>query len=168
MRNYLCMIYQVIQHKFIDKDHSVEAKDGAYGKLQIKQPKTSGASWEPALPNSVVKEDNQGKIIHTIQHTVENIHHHCNKQRSGESKYEPPLPNSMLEIKSSRGKHSTEKPVALMEWVLKYYSKEGDTILDPTMGSGSTGIACKNMGRNFIGIEMDGEIFEFAKERIGV
>ena len=88
------------------------------------------------------------------------------REKSG--KYEPPLPNSMLEIKSSRGKHSTEKPVALMEWVLKYYSKEGDTILDPTMGSGSTGIACKNMGRNFIGIEMDGEIFEFAKERIGV
>ena len=79
--------------------------------------------------------------------------------------YDPPLPNSMLEIKSTRGKHSTEKPVALMSWILKYYSKEGDTILDPTMGSGSTGIACKNMNRKFIGIEMDEEIFKVAEER---
>ena len=73
----------------------------------------------------------------------------------------------MLEIKSTRGKHSTEKPVALMEWVLKYYSKEGDTILDPTMGSGSTGVACKNMNREFIGIEMDEEIFKVAEGRCG-
>ena len=151
------------QHKFIDKDHSVEAKDGAYGKLQIKQHKTSGARWEPALPNSVVKEVIKGE---NNTYNTEGRKKPIVREKSG--KYEPPLPNSMLEIKSSRGKHSTEKPVALMEWVLKYYSKEGDTILDPTMGSGSTGIACKNMGRNFIGIEMDGEIFEFAKERIGV
>ncbi len=80
--------------------------------------------------------------------------------------YDPPLPNTMLEIKSTRGKHSTEKPVALMEWLLKYFSKEGDTVLDPTMGSGSTGVACKNMNRNFIGIEKDEEIFEGAVNRI--
>tara|TARA_R110002096_G_scaffold366419_3_gene559810 strand:- start:2715 stop:3488 length:774 start_codon:yes stop_codon:yes gene_type:complete len=87
-------------------------------------------------------------------------------KRRGEPRYDPPLPNSMLEIKSTRGKHSTEKPVALMEWLLKYYSKEGDVVLDPTMGSGSTGVACKNMNRNFIGIEMDAEIYEVACERI--
>jgi len=72
----------------------------------------------------------------------------------------------MLEIKSTRGKHSTEKPVALMEWVLKYYSKEGDTILDPTMGSGSTGLAAKNMNRKFIGIEKDEDIFKVACDRL--
>ena len=88
----------------------------------------------------------------------------CNGGKQG--KYEPPLPTSMLEIKSTRGKHSTEKPIALMEWILKYYSKEGDTILDPTMGSGSTGVACKNMNRNFIGIEKDPEIYEVAVNRI--
>ena len=82
------------------------------------------------------------------------------------SAYEPPLPNSMLEIKSTRGKHSTEKPVALMEWVLKYYSKEGDVVLDATMGSGSTGVACKNMNRKFIGIEKDKEIFDGAVKRL--
>ena len=107
-----------------NKDFSVEVKNSTYGTLQIKQPITSGARWDPALPTT------------------------------------------MLEIKSTRGKHSTEKPVALMEWVLKYYSKEGDTILDPTMGSGSTGVACKNMNRNFIGIEMDDEIYEVAVNRI--
>jgi len=80
--------------------------------------------------------------------------------------YDPPLPNSMLEIKSTRGKHSTEKPVELIEWLLKYYSKEGDVVFDPTMGSGSTGVACKNMNRNFIGIEKDPEIYEIAVDRI--
>ena len=82
--------------------------------------------------------------------------------------YDPPLPTTMLEIKSTRGKHSTEKPVALMEWILKYYSKEGDVVLDPTMGSGSTGVACKNMNRNFIGIEKDDEIYEVAVNRIEI
>jgi len=80
--------------------------------------------------------------------------------------YDPPLPTSALEIKSTKGKHSTEKPVALMEWILKYYSKEGDIVLDPTMGSGSTGVACKNMNRNFIGIEKDKDIFEGARKRL--
>ena len=83
-----------------------------------------------------------------------------------ESHYNPPLPTTMLEIKSTRGKHSTEKPVALMEWIFKYYSKEGDTILDPTMGSGSTGVACKNMNRKFIGIEKDEDIFKMAQSRL--
>ena len=53
-----------------------------------------------------------------------------------------------------------------MEWILKYYSKEGDVVLDPTMGSGSTGCACKNMNRKFIGIEMDKDIFDGAVKRL--
>ena len=89
-----------------------------------------------------------------------------NKKERKEVRYDPPLPTTMLEIKSTRGKHSTEKPVALMEWLLKYYSKEGDTVLDPTMGSGSTGVACKNMKRNFIGIEKDPDIYKVAVNRI--
>ncbi len=122
------------------------------------------AQYDPPLPVSVIKED-----IRKDKHETaygDNIHYHNNQQRNGESIYDPPLPNSMLEIKSTRGKHSTEKPVALMEWILKYYSKEGDVVLDPTMGSGSTGVACKNMNRNFIGIEMDNEIYEVAVNRI--
>ena len=134
------------------------------GKRYFKSGKELQNKYDPPLPVSVVKED-----IRKDKHTTaygDNIHHHNNQQRNGESIYDPPLPNSMLEIKSSRGKHSTEKPVALMEWVLKYYSKEGDVVLDPTMGSGSTGVACKNMNRNFIGIEKDPEIYEVAVNRI--
>ena len=53
-----------------------------------------------------------------------------------------------------------------MSWVLKYYSKENDIILDNCMGSGSTGVACKEMNRRFIGIEMDKDIFKVAEERL--
>ena len=81
------------------------------------------------------------------------------------NKYEPPLPDSILEFQAQIGKHSTQKPVELMKWILKYYSKEGDTVLDPTMGSGSTGVACSEMNRKFIGIEKDIEIFKVSLER---
>ena len=53
-----------------------------------------------------------------------------------------------------------------MSWILKYYSKEGDVVLDPTMGSGSMGVACKEMNRDFIGIEKDEEIYSVAVNRI--
>ena len=62
--------------------------------------------------------------------------------------------------------HATEKSQDILEWIIKYYSNEGDTILDPTMGSGSTGVACKTLNRNFIGIELDKDIFEIAYNRI--
>ncbi len=53
-----------------------------------------------------------------------------------------------------------------MEYLIKTYTNEGETVLDFTMGSGTTGVACKNLNRNFIGIEMDAEYFKIAKERI--
>lgn len=81
-------------------------------------------------------------------------------------RYDPPLPRSVLKIGSTKKNHSTEKPVELMEWILKYFSKEGDTILDPTMGSGSMGVACKHMGRNFIGIEKDDTFYNTAVNRL--
>lgn len=64
--------------------------------------------------------------------------------------------------------HPTQKPVQLMERCVELWTNEGDTILDFTMGSGSTGVACKNLNRNFIGIELDEEYFEIAKERINL
>ena len=92
-----------------------------------------------------------------------------NKVASVQNKqYDPPLPNSILEIKSQKGKHSTQKPIALIEWILKYYSKENDVVLDPTMGSGSTGVACKAMNRKFIGIEKDEKIYKDAVERLNI
>ena len=62
--------------------------------------------------------------------------------------------------------HPTQKPVELLEWLVKTYSNEGDTVLDNCMGSGSIIIACEKLGRNSIGIEMDKEIFDKAVERI--
>jgi len=117
--------------------------------------------YDPPLPVSIVKE-----VMRKDTTYGDITSYEIKERKNGESRYDPPLPTTMLEIKSTRGKHSTEKPVALMEWVLKYYSKEGDVVLDPTMGSGSTGVACKNMNRNFIGIEMDDEIYEVAVNRI--
>lgn len=62
--------------------------------------------------------------------------------------------------------HPTQKPIALLEYLIKTYTNENDTVLDFTMGSGSTGVACKNINRNFIGIEKDQEYFNIAKDRI--
>tara|TARA_B110000211_G_C13912072_1_gene478835 strand:- start:139 stop:843 length:705 start_codon:yes stop_codon:yes gene_type:complete len=62
--------------------------------------------------------------------------------------------------------HPTQKPVALMEYLIKTYTNETDTVLDFTMGSGSTGVACVNTNRKFIGIELDEDYFRVAKERI--
>lgn len=65
-----------------------------------------------------------------------------------------------------RVKHPTQKPISLMERCLKIWTNEGDTVLDFTMGSGSTGVACKNLNRDFIGIEKDDGYFEIAEKRI--
>ena len=62
--------------------------------------------------------------------------------------------------------HPTQKPVALMEYMIKTYTNEGETVLDFTMGSGTTGVACANLGRSFIGIEMDENYFNIASNRI--
>ncbi|MFG6542645.1 DNA-methyltransferase [Sulfitobacter sp. M22298] len=62
--------------------------------------------------------------------------------------------------------HPSPKPIALIEWLVENSADEGATILDPFMGSGTTGVACKNLNRNFIGIELDKDYFEIAKQRI--
>jgi site-specific DNA-methyltransferase (adenine-specific) len=64
------------------------------------------------------------------------------------------------------GMHPTQKPVALLEYLIKTYTNEGETVLDNTMGSGSTGVACANTKRNFIGIELNDEYFAIAEKRI--
>ena len=122
-----------------------DKKGGTYGREKkphksLSYPQKNGESaYDPALPVSVLKEDD----------------------------YEPSLPHSLLEIKSIRLKqHSTAKPPDLMKWILKYYTKEGDMVLDPTMGSNPMGLACKEMNRNYIGIEKDPDIYKFACSRV--
>jgi site-specific DNA-methyltransferase (adenine-specific) len=109
-------------------------------------------------PNTVLRESDTDECYDgNITYNYED--------RSG-AVYDPALPNSILEMKSEKGKHPTQKPVSLIEWCLKYYSKENDCVLDPTAGSGSTGVACKNMNRRFIGIEKDPEIFKVMEKRL--
>lgn len=77
-------------------------------------------------------------------------------------------PTTLLEFDKVRkgSKHPTQKPVALLEYLIKTYTNEGELVLDNCMGSGSTGVACKHLNRRFIGIELDKEYFEIAKNRI--
>jgi len=79
------------------------------------------------------------------------------------------FPTSVLKFDAVDPKqrvHQTQKPVALMEYLIKTYTNEGETVLDFTMGSGTTGVACANLNRDFIGIEKDLDYFNIAKERI--
>jgi len=75
-------------------------------------------------------------------------------------------PKQVLRIDVERGLHPTQKPVALMEYLIKTYTNENETVLDFTCGSGTTGVACKNLNRNFIGIELDETYYNIAKARI--
>jgi site-specific DNA-methyltransferase (adenine-specific) len=75
-------------------------------------------------------------------------------------------PRSILEFPSEYGFHRTQKPVPLMEYLIRTYSGPGDTVLDNCMGSGTTGVACRRTWRNFIGIERDPAYFEIASKRI--
>jgi len=80
------------------------------------------------------------------------------------------FPSSVQEFNNrasgDRGFHPTQKPVALMEYLIKTYTNENETVLDFTMGSGTTGVACKNLNRDFIGIEISPEYYKIAEERI--
>ena len=87
---------------------------------------------------------------------------HANHNGNNELRY----PSSIQKFNTEVGKHPTQKPVTLMEYLIKTYTQENDTVLDFTMGSGTTGVACKNLNRNFIGIELDKDYFEIATARI--
>lgn len=89
--------------------------------------------------------------------------------RSSESFNNTYYPTSVLEISNASKAglvHPTQKPVALMEYLIRTYTNEGETVLDNTMGSGTTGVACANSGRRFVGIERDPAYFRIASDRI--
>lgn len=75
-------------------------------------------------------------------------------------------PKTVLRYRQEKGHHPTQKPVPLMEYLIRTYTNEGDTVLDITMGSGTTGVACVNTNREFIGIESDEGYYTTAKDRI--
>lgn len=99
------------------------------------------------------------------KHTTETIGE--TKIIGGDSSKKLKYPSNFLKFsRVQKGQHPTQKPVALLEYLIKTYTLKGETVLDFTMGSGSTGVACKNLNRSFIGIELDDKYFEIAKKRI--
>ena len=93
---------------------------------------------------------------------------HCGSE-SKRSEYKQSVtnyPKSIQKFNRQRGLHPTQKPVVLMEYLIKTYTNEGETVLDFTMGSGTTGVACGNTGRKFIGIELDRDYYHIARKRI--
>jgi site-specific DNA-methyltransferase (adenine-specific) len=150
-------------HKFI-KSNDKGNIGGLYG--NVERFNGEHRQYDPPLSHSVINTKENSNKNSELYGKLEDNGYYKLRKKGETTAYDPPLPNSILEIKSQKGKHATQKPTGLIEWCLKYYSKEGDTILDPTMGSGSTGVACKNMNRNFIGIEKDEKIFNSAVERL--
>lgn len=116
------------------------------------------------------EREGKGKACYNYEHYCgESNHVKMNKVKKF---YDANLvnPSSILmfnSVPNRNGKvHPTQKPVALMEYLVSTYTNEGDTVLDFTMGSGTTGVACGNLNRGFIGIELDCAYFEIAKKRI--
>lgn len=121
--------------------------------------------------NPIMKERcGVGKACYNYDHYCgKNNHIQLEKQKR---RYDPDFvqPSDVLEfnvVPNRNGKlHPTQKPVELCEYLIKTYSNEGDVVLDNCMGSGTTGVACVNTNRHFIGIELDENYFNIAKERI--
>ena len=155
--------------KLRDKTNSTRAKEGKdiFGNNDTN---VKPFNYEPPNPASVLEEKEE-----TDPWGLKNG---GDKGSPFGLKYDPPNPASVVEepepvsmFESTKvfiGKrhHQTEKPQDILEFFIKYWTDEGQTILDPTMGSGSTGVACKTLKRNFIGFEMDEKIFKVAEERI--
>jgi len=153
----------------------------------------TSSSWANVLPNreklsiilsllNITNDDlpclKQTKIRRTYNPQGVNTCNKINKRASSgnnwselsSNEYEQQLENYPTDVLkfASEGKpiHPTQKPVPLMEYLIKTYTNEGETVLDFTMGSGTTGVACHNLNRNFIGIEKDDNYFKIASDRI--
>ena len=107
-----------------------------------------------AYKNKDAKNENYGKF------------HPENDERSGSTEKYPTSILSFPKPHPSIAKHRTEKPVELLKWLIRTYTNEGDVVLDNCMGSGSTGVACVETNRQFVGIEMDAHYFDIAQQRI--
>lgn len=121
--------------------------------------------------NPIMKpRENKAKHSYNYNHSASKSNHTFNKKV--DKKYDPDWvqPSDVLEfntVPNRKGKlHPTQKPVDLCEWLIKTYSNEGDIVLDNCMGSGSTGVACINTNRSFVGIELDKDYFNIATERL--
>ena len=114
--------------------------------------------YDGPLRSNKVKNGTLGKLIDTNEKKVFEYHDTGYRYPTQVWRFKRDCLKSNL--------HPTQKPLALVEELVKTFTNEGDLVLDNTMGSGTTGLACKNLNRNFIGIEMNEEYFKIAKERI--
>lgn len=130
----------------------------------------TNGGMQPNYYPQMIKRDNPIKKGGNKQSEAIPIARTINSKIFGESGkvYNEKYPTSIIQfdVRNGRGLHPTQKPVALLEYLIMTYTNEGETVLDNTMGSGSTGVACVNTNRNFIGMELDDKYFEIAKERI--
>jgi DNA modification methylase len=118
-----------------------------------------GNTYNPILQKRTSQKSGNKKYGNTQVYGAQN-----GKYKDNQSDYI--LPSHLIEINTERGLHPTQKPIALMEYLIKTYTNENETVLDFTMGSGTTGVACQNTNRNFIGIEKDDNYFKIAQKRI--
>jgi site-specific DNA-methyltransferase (adenine-specific) len=103
----------------------------------------------------------------TSNETMGNMtRNNAGKEYDKEVKFPENMQTFNNRAKGARGFHPTQKPIELMEYLIKSHTKENDLVLDFTMGSGTTGVACKNLNRNFIGIELEEKYFNIAEKRI--
>lgn len=110
-------------------------------------------------------ESGKSRVKTVVNYASKSDHHTMDKAIAA-TRPELRYPSSVQKFNRERGLHPTQKPVALMEYLIRTYTNEGDTVLDNTMGSGTTGVAAVNTGRDFIGIEKDSGYFEIACERV--
>lgn len=117
---------------------------------------------KPPIYNPQMREGKPYTIVQGGESSNYGDYHRVTTENSGER-----YPVSIIKFNRDKEKmHPTQKPVALCEYFIKTYTNEGATVLDNCMGSGTTGVACKNLNRDFIGIELDENYFKIAKERI--
>ena len=139
-------------------NHITYCKNGKYGTYNPQ--KTKGKPYKTKERIEDAKIYNSGKtMIRTATKDTTNRH--------PTSIYPETIETTILEHNNpAKSLHTTQKPTSLCEWLIKTYSNEGDVVMDFTMGSGTTGEACINTKRKFIGVEMDKEIFEIAENRL--
>ena len=130
-----------------------------YGNL-----KTENTEWLESFPRVYNPQMTEGKKYTSGSGFIE----HLGFEKKGGTVSSQRYPTSIIEFATDKrnNQHPTQKPTALLEYLIKTYTNEGMTVFDATMGSGSTGVACKNTDRNFIGIEKDPQYYAVAVARV--
>ncbi len=170
----------VVEEEEKPKRKSIKDRKGMCEKSDIySKENQTASSFEPPNPASVVEENAESNKV--WGYDKPNTFTSCPISKDGTNQnFKPKLPTSVVipaedepvsmfestKVFIGKRHHQTEKPQDILEFFIKYWTDEGDTILDPTMGSGSTGVACNKLKRNFIGFELDETIFKVAEKRV--